>query len=99
MKVVVTTDGTHNIDLIPREYPTGAVVLELKNEVDSVVTTVANTYVVIDGILTITFAFTFSENDKYQFKITEATTVICRDKLIATIQTPQEYKLTNGLYE
>lgn len=99
MKVVITDNTTHNIDLIPREYPSGAIVFVLKNEVDRVETTVSNTHVIINGILTITFAFSFSENDKYQFKITEGTTVIYRGKLIATDQTPQDYKLTNGLYE
>lgn len=98
MKVVNPIDTTHNTILIPRYYPTGAVVLELYNESSKVFTTVANTYNTVNGNLTITYNFTFEDNDKFQFTIKENEAIVYRGKLIATSQEPDEYKLTNGLY-
>tara|TARA_R110000772_G_scaffold36098_4_gene86643 strand:+ start:2976 stop:3281 length:306 start_codon:yes stop_codon:yes gene_type:complete len=98
MKIVLPANASHDIDLIPRIYPTGAIVLALYNESTKVTTTPGNTYVIANGVLTVTFTKAFAEGDKYQIKITEGAVVIFRGKLLATAQTPQAYKLTDGLY-
>ncbi len=98
MKIVLPTDSEHDIDLIPRFYPTGAVVLSLYNEVTKVTTTPSNSYVLADGVWTITFTKTFAEDDKYQIKITESGVVLFRGKLLCTNQATETYKLTDGLY-
>ena len=98
MKIVLPSDTTHNVTLIPRVYPTASVVWALYNEATKVTTTPSNTYATLNGETTVTFDSTFTEGDKYQIKMTEGADVIFRGKLLATEQTPQAYRLTNGLY-
>tara|TARA_R110000772_G_scaffold33245_2_gene81006 strand:+ start:2117 stop:2422 length:306 start_codon:yes stop_codon:yes gene_type:complete len=98
MKILLPSVTAHEIDLIPRVYPTTALVLSLYNESTKVTTTPANTYVILNGILTISFTATVAEGSKYQIEITENSIVVFRGKVLVTSQTSQEYKLTNGLY-
>lgn len=93
MKVVKPTNTTHDITLVPRFETLNALTLLLYNETPKVETTVPNTHVIVDGNLTITFDFTFAENDRFQIKISEGTEVVYRGKLIATEQDPQEFSL------
>lgn len=97
MKVVNPNNNTHAISIIPRSY-VEPIVLELYNEVTQIETIVANSITVTDGILLITFDFTFSEGDKYQIKLSKDSEILYRGKLLATSQDPQKYKLTNGIY-
>ena len=97
MKVVNPNNTTHAISIIPRSY-VEPIVLELYNEVTQVETIVANSITVTDGILLITFDFTFLEGDKYQIKLSKDSEILYRGKLLATSQDPQRYKLTNGVY-
>lgn len=97
MKVVNPNNVNHTIDLIPRSYVT-PVILELYNEVTKVTTEVSNVSTLSDGILSLNFDFSFSENDKYQIKVSNGTEILYRGKLIATTQNPQDYKLTKDLY-
>ena len=98
MKIVDPGDTTHNITLIPRTETVNALTLVLYNEATKVSTTVANTHVLRDGNLIITFDFTFANKDKYQIKISDGSEVIYRGKILATTQIPQDYKLTDGRY-
>jgi len=98
MKVIDFNDSTHEIKVIPRYYTENTVQIELINEVDRVTTTTSNSYTITDGIMTYGFTHAFIENDKYQFTLLDGSTVIYRGKLIATAQTTQAYKLTNGMY-
>lgn len=99
MKVVTTTDTSHSITLIPRFDFDTALTFNLYNEQTTDNTDVAITSLEADGFLTITFTYTFVENDKYQVKLTDANgDIVYRGKLISTIQTPQEYQLTKDLF-
>ena len=98
MKVVNPNDNIHTINLIPRDYLFQSIDLSLYNEATQEVTSVTNAYNVVAGILTIDFEHEFTEDDKYQFKLVDGEEVIYRDKLHATSQNPQDYKLSNGLY-
>jgi len=96
--IVVNPEYTnHTFDIIPRYY-TKAIVLELYNEVTQVSEIVNQLFVVNDGIMTVSFSYTFTEQAKYQIKLTEGNGVVFRGKLIATSQTPQDYKQTNNIY-
>ena len=44
------------------------------------------------------FDYTFKENDRYQMKISENDVITFRGKIVATDQTPQQFKLTTGKY-
>jgi len=102
MIVVNPLDPNHTFDIIPRYYPrTRTIVLELYNEVTQVSEIVNQLFVVNDGIMTVSFSYTFTyitEQAKYQIKLTYGNEVVFRGKLIATSQTPQDYKQTNNLY-
>lgn len=98
MKVVLSTNATHTLSVIPRYYPSLAVVVELKNEVTKDKTEVANSYSILDGEMNIVFDFTFYDKDRYQLKVTEGASVVYRGKIICTDQTPQDFKITNGIY-
>ena len=97
MKIVDPGDSTHNITLIPRFDTTDALTLVLYNEATKVSSTVANTHVLRDGNLIVTFDFTFVNKDKYQIKISQGD-ILYRGKILATTQIPQDYKLTDGRY-
>jgi len=98
MKKVDPNDTTHLIAIIPRYYVDGEIDLFLYNELTQVETTLTPIYVTQNGIMTLTFDFNFSENDKYQVKITDANGIIYRDKIFATSQITQDFKATNDLY-
>tara|TARA_B110000285_G_scaffold147219_1_gene164300 strand:- start:748 stop:1053 length:306 start_codon:yes stop_codon:yes gene_type:complete len=98
MKIVLPTDTNHNIDFIPRFYPTGSIDLYLTNESTNVEVLVTSTYLLVDGIVFLNFDKTFSDGQKYSIKITESSNVVFRGKLLATSQETQEYRLTKGKY-
>tara|TARA_R110000772_G_scaffold5839_1_gene20805 strand:+ start:1382 stop:1687 length:306 start_codon:yes stop_codon:yes gene_type:complete len=98
MKIVLPTDTNHDIDFIPRFYPTGAIDLYLTNESTKVEVLVASTYIIQNGFVFLNFDKTFSDGQKYRIKITENSNVVFRGKLLVTTQDTQEYKLTKGKY-
>lgn len=98
MKVVDPNNTTHNITLIPRFDTSNALTLNFYNEASQESETVANTYTLIDGNLTLSYDFTYTDGSKYQIEVLDGLEVIYRGKLIATSQEPQEYKLTEGKY-
>jgi len=97
MKVVNPEDTDHIIDLIPRYYPTDAITFSLFNEATQVTENIDNTYTITDGVLFLSFEYTFTENQKFQIKLDD-TEIVYRGKIIATSQNPQDYKLTNNVY-
>ena len=98
MKVVIPTNSEHDIVLVPRYDTDGEVSLTLYNEVTKVESTPAVVQVTTNGKMTITFTFTFADKDKYQFTVKEGNEVVYRGKIVATSQTPQDFKLTDSLY-
>jgi hypothetical protein len=98
MKVVLPSETTHTIQLIPRFDPYTLLVLSLFKEATRVTTTPVNTYYMQNGYLYITFDGTFIEGEKYQIKIASGTDIVWRGKLLCTSQVSQQYKLTNDLY-
>lgn len=98
MIVILPSTTSHSISFIGRYEPTIACTLTLYNEATKVETVVANTFATVNGITTVNFDFTFVESDKYQVKISDSNGVIFRGKLIATAQTPQDFKQTKDLY-
>ena len=95
---VVAVGSANTISLVPRFYPTTALVVSLYNEADRATATPANTYAILNGYLSITFTYTFVAKDKFQIKVTEGTNVVYRGKIIATDQETQDYKITDGIY-
>ncbi len=98
MKVVDHNVTNHTLVLIPRYTPTNSITFTLFNEATKESETVSNSYSVTDGKLSLSFTYTFTENDKRVITLEEGTEVVYRGKLIVTDQDSQEYKETNGLY-
>ena len=98
MKIVLPANTNHTVNLIPRVYPAGAIVLLLKNEVTNIEAAVTATYTTLNGLVTLSFTYTFTEGQKFQIKLTEAGVIFYRGKLLATVQAPQDYLLTEGKY-
>lgn len=98
MKIVNPNNTNHEFKLIPRFYPSGELVLSLKNESTAIETTIANTYTILDGYLTINFDFTFKNKDRFQFNIFGDNDIVFRGKIYATSEETQDYKQTNGVY-
>jgi len=96
--VINPSNSTHTLNVIPRYYPSNILVVSLYNEASKVTTTPTSTYNVTNGKLNITFTFTFVDKDRHQVKVTEDDVVVYRGKLLTTTQEPQEFKLTDGLY-
>jgi hypothetical protein len=96
-KVLDFNDTSHSISLIPRYYPDSAVTFELYNESTKEITVVSNTYIVSNGLFTLSFDYTFKNKEKYQIKL-EENSIVFRGKLIITDQNTQEYRLTKDLY-
>lgn len=99
MKVLIPTNTTHNIVVEPRFYPTSSLVLELRNESNNDSQEVANSYIVTDGVMTITFDLTVFEGQRFQIKVTEGNKVVYRGKAFCTDQTVQDFKLTDNVYQ
>jgi len=98
MKVLLPSFTTHTITTEPRFFPTLALDMELKNEATGVITNVVPSYVTAFGVTKFTFDLTGAESDRYSVKITQGSEVVYRCKLFFTEQTPQDYKVTKGLY-
>lgn len=98
MIVVNPEDAEHTILIIPRFYPSDSITVSLYNEVTQETSTPANTYETVDGNTFITFEYDFLENQNFQLKVTEDTEVVYRDKIFATSQETENYKLTQNVY-
>ena len=105
MKVISPDDTSHIFYIIPRDYDLSILMeLEIYDETTKVRDSFVASYVNENGYIKVTFnnsdytGIDFYENGKYQLKLHQNSKIIYRGKMIATSQTPQNYKLTNGLY-
>ena len=98
MIVLNPTDTTHGFNFIPRFIPSDELILQLYNETLQTTQTIDNTYVYLDGIITMTFDLDCTESQKFQVKILEATEIIYRDKIFVTSQDTQAFKATKDHY-
>ena len=96
--VIDPSNSTHTLNVVPRFYPSNALVVSLYNEAAQTTATPSTTYNITNGKLNLTFTFTFIDKDRHQIKVTEGTKIVYRGKLQTTTQDPQDFKLTDGLY-
>jgi hypothetical protein len=98
MNVVNPQDTDHQIDFIPRFYPSDEIVINLFNEGKQTTETIENTYTITDGQMIVAFEYDFIEGERFQIKITEGVNVVYRGRLFATTQDPQNYNPTANAY-
>jgi len=98
MKILDPGGSPFTVSMIPRFYPTGDLVFTIFNESTRTSEVVANSYVVENGYLKLTFTHTFTNKDRFQYKITEGAVIVYRGKIFVTDQETQDYKINDGLY-
>lgn len=106
MKVINPNNSTYTIKLIARDSDISTPLnFELYDESERITESISSdTFSVIDGYLIWEFAdadfsnVTISNNSTYQLKVSDNGVVIYRGKVLATTQTTQGFKLTEGLY-
>lgn len=98
MIVVDSTSENHTSKIYPRFEPSQSVIYEIYNETTREATEIPNTYTFSDGIMSISYTYTFNEGAKFQVKVTQGERVIFRGKLIAISQDTQDYNPIDGIY-
>jgi len=98
MKVVNPNDTEHLIVIITRFAIVGDLVLELYNEGTQLSEDVVSTSTTANGLTTITFDYTFKEDERYQMKVSDDVQIVYRDIIKSTSQNTQDFKSANGLY-
>ena len=99
MTVLDHNNASHNLKVIPRYYNvTNTHTLKLYNEDTEVESTeTIDSRSLADGYITYTFTKTIEENQRYTYKVTDATTtkVVARGRIFVTDQPTQTYSV-NG---
>lgn len=98
MKVLLPTNTTHTVELIPRFEPTSTLSLKITKEGYNSENTQVPTYVINYGVLSITFDLTGVNQDRYSFDLSEDENVVYKGKLFFTEQETQDFKLTKNTY-
>lgn len=97
MKVISPDNTTHIIDYIYRRELVGNPVFELTNETTKVSENLSATQITtIDGLSTMYFVKTVSNNEKYTMKVTDDDGVVYRCKVFVTNQDVQNFDKTKG---
>lgn len=99
MKIVLPTDTAHTLVLIPRFYVIDSIIFELTNEANNEKEIITHTYNIVDGVMSLYFDYTFTEKQRFAFKLSNEDGVIFRGKILCTSQETQDYKQTFELYE
>jgi len=85
MKVINPNLTEHKIIFIPRRYELGTVELELRNETGNKLTVITDLLILgNNGVLSLTFDYTFTEGERYSFKLYDTDGVIYRGRLFVT---------------
>lgn len=108
MKIInPNTVGTHTVNLVPRfdgfEDITKVDLTVYNESIRELSSVTLISYVSLNGIYTLGFTidgYTVLENDTFDIKLIDniGSKVLYKGKILATTQTPQDYKLTDGLY-
>lgn len=98
MKVLNPTNSSHSVTLYPRFYPSGVLTLDITKEGYNDTVTVANTYDISNGVLTLNFDLDGVEQDRFSFSLSENNVIVFRGKLFFTSQETQDFKLTKDTY-
>lgn len=104
MVVVNPNDTAHEVNIVPRTEVNNTVLIRvvLFNESTGESETQIGTLNPINDTRVLNFTKAFNENDRYSFSVENATSpndIIYRGLLIATTQTPQDYKVDNDNWQ
>lgn len=96
--VVSPTDTTHEIRIIPLFNPDSALTVTTRDEFTDSEVTHVNTFTQLNGYLTITFDYTFTDLSTYTLDVVSGGNIVYKGYIFATTQTPQDFKLSEGVY-
>lgn len=99
MHIVNSTDTSHTLKLIPREYTLLDVVLTITNEETNTDYVLDNSFTTTDGIMAITFDFDFKEKQRFSLFIEDSKEdIIYRGKIICLNSDTQDIKQSTDYY-
>lgn len=98
MKVLLPSNTSHSITVIPRYYPTNTLSLEIIKEGYDSTETIIPTYSILNGVMTLNFDLTGVAQDRFLLKLTEDNTLVFIGKVFFTEQETQDFKLTKDTY-
>lgn len=101
MNILNPDNVNHELIIIPRFYPEGSVLLELKSEGFGETITHTLTAFIEDGYMYLSFEQDFNNNSRYSVKITKGGDVVYRGKIFVTDQAAdtQNYKISKGVFQ
>ncbi len=98
---LVNPDATsHTLQIVPRYYPDGDVLIRLQNKATKGTVSITVTPLISGGYLYVTFAHIFMDRSDYSIIIEEGSDCLYRGKIFATTQynDTQNYKISNGIF-
>lgn len=99
MHIVNSTDTSHTLKLIPREYTLLDVVLTITNEETNTDYVLDNSFITTDGIMAITFDFDFKDKQRFSLFIEDSKEdIIYRGKIICLNTDTQDIKQSTDYY-
>tara|TARA_R110000803_G_scaffold37563_1_gene80937 strand:+ start:12768 stop:13076 length:309 start_codon:yes stop_codon:yes gene_type:complete len=100
MIVVNPNELSHTIKIIPRYESDNSLNLSIKDNFRDITTDMTPTYSYFEGVLSLTFDYTFSDEGRYQVSLTDTVSneVVYRGAFISTTQDTQDYKLTEDKF-
>ena len=99
MHIVKSINSTHTIKFIPREYTLLDMVLTITNEANDTDYVLANSFITIDGIMSLTFDFDFTNKQRFSLFIEDAKeNIIYRGKILCLDDNTQDVKQTTQYY-
>lgn len=100
MTIINPESTQHQLKVIPRFYPSGAVILKLTDKEAKTTHQPEIETSVLDGYMYITFTHTFLDNSSYSIEVLKDDDVVYRGKLFATTQAgnTQDFKITKDIF-
>ncbi len=100
MNILNPNNSTHTLKIIPRFYPMGDVILELKSEETKAISQLTITPTISNGYMFLQFEKTFKNASNWQVKVTEESEIVYRGKIFVTSQSAdtQNYKTTKDIF-
>ena len=98
--IVDYNNTTHTLKIVPRYNTCNILTLTIKDSVLGTSTDITPTYRYMNGKLSFTFDYTFTDESRYQVYITDTSTeeIVYRGEFISTTQDTQKYQLTKDKY-
>jgi hypothetical protein len=97
MIILTSSTNAQSLSIIPREYPS-LIDISLRNEITNEVVTFSDvSTTTLNGYLSFSNAFSLVENNFYELKILDGSSVIYKDKIFCTDQNIASYSVNDDV--